>query len=39
MSQFIDLPQLKLIQLGFQSFNQPLYIVFDSIEFETVHDS
>ena len=35
----IDLPQLKLIQLGFQSFNQPLYIVFDSIEFETVHDS
>lgn len=31
MSQFVDLPQLKLIQLGFQSFSQPLYIVFDSI--------
>lgn len=39
MGQFIDLPQLKLVQLGFQSFSQPSNIVFDSIEFETVHDS
>ena len=34
MRQFVDLPHLRSIQLGFQAFNQPLTTVLESIQYE-----
>ena len=33
MRQFVDLPHLRSIQLGFQAFNQPLTTVLESIQY------